>query len=64
MDIDTGIAPIGRVTRGSHFCRFFKMPDDLSETLVPYFKTGLECEIDVPAAAILATRSEGGHAGH
>jgi hypothetical protein len=40
------------------------MPDDLSETLVPYFKTGLECEIDVPAAAILATRSEGGHAGH
>jgi two-component sensor histidine kinase len=42
MDIDTGIAPIGRVGWGSHFCHFFRTVDDLSETLVPYFKTGLE----------------------
>jgi len=42
MDVDTGIAPIGRVGWGSHFCHFFRTVDDLSETLVPYFKTGLE----------------------
>lgn len=42
MNTDTGIAPIGRVEWGSHFCHFYKTADDLSETLLPYFKTGLE----------------------
>ena len=42
MEVDTGIGPIGRVVWGSHFCHFFKTADDLSETLLPYFKAGLE----------------------
>ena len=42
MEVDTGIGPIGRVEWGSHFCHFFKTADDLSETLLPYFKAGLE----------------------
>lgn len=39
---DTGIAPVGRVEWGSHFCHFYRSANDLSETLVPYFRTGLE----------------------
>lgn len=42
MRFDTGIGPIGHVDRGSHFCHFYKSAEDLAETLVPYFKTGLE----------------------
>lgn len=42
MSFETGIAPIGCVEKGSHFCHFYKSAEDLAETLVPYFKTGLE----------------------
>jgi two-component system, sensor histidine kinase PdtaS len=42
MSVNTGIDPIGHVQWGSHFCHFYKTADDLSETLIPYFKTGLE----------------------
>ncbi len=42
MTVDTGLQPIGAVPWGSHFCHFFRDAQDLSETLVPYFKTGLE----------------------
>lgn len=42
MRFDTGIGPIGHVEKGSHFCHFYKSAEDLTETLVPYFKTGIE----------------------
>jgi len=34
--------PLGDVARGTHVCLFYGTKDDLLETLVPYFKTGLE----------------------
>ncbi|MBX3469090.1 MAG: MEDS domain-containing protein [Planctomycetes bacterium] len=37
----TGIHAIGEVAWGSHFCHFFRDPEDLADTLVPYFATGL-----------------------
>ena len=42
MNVDTGLQPIGRVDWGAHFCHFYRNEGDLVETLVPYFKTGLE----------------------
>ena len=38
----TGIHAIGEVRWGAHFCCFYETKQDLLETLVPYFKTGLE----------------------
>ena len=38
----TGIEAIGDVPWGSHLCRFYETPQDLVDTLVPYFKEGLE----------------------
>lgn len=38
----TGIDVIGDVRWGTHFCSFYETKDDLLETLVLYFKTGLE----------------------
>jgi PAS domain S-box-containing protein len=38
----TGIALIGEVPWGTHFCQFYQTKEDLIEILVPYFKTGLE----------------------
>lgn len=38
----TGIDVIGNVPWGTHFCNFFYSKQDLLETLVPYFKAGLE----------------------
>ncbi len=32
----------GRIGLGDHACQFFRTARDLSETLIPYFKTGLE----------------------
>jgi PAS domain S-box-containing protein len=40
----TGIDVIGNVRWGTHFCSFYESNQDLLETLVPYFKAGLECE--------------------
>jgi hypothetical protein len=42
MYVETGISAIGRVEWGSHFCHFYRTADDLTETLVPFFKVGLE----------------------
>jgi two-component system, sensor histidine kinase PdtaS len=42
MTVDTGIGPIGKIGWGTHFCHFYKDADDLSETLVPFFKTGID----------------------
>jgi signal transduction histidine kinase/ActR/RegA family two-component response regulator len=38
----TGIATIGDVPWGTHFCQFYQDKQDLIDILVPYFKAGLE----------------------
>src|SRR5258708_5462285 len=38
----TGISFVGDVPWGTHFCHFFETRDDLLDTLLPYFKAGLE----------------------
>jgi len=38
----TGIAVIGDVPWGTHFCQFYQTQKDLLDALVPYFKAGLE----------------------
>ena len=38
----SGIKAIGVLSWGSHFCQFYETPDDLIETLVPYFQAGLK----------------------
>src|ERR1700726_235896 len=38
----TGIGVVGDITWGSHFFLFYETKEDLLETLVPYFKAGLE----------------------
>ncbi|MDM8000026.1 MAG: MEDS domain-containing protein, partial [Dehalococcoidia bacterium] len=40
--IKTGIDIIGSVPWGTHFCQFYQTKEDLLDTLVPYFKAGLE----------------------
>lgn len=42
MPADTGIAPVGWLDWGSHFCHFYKTAEDLGETLLPFFNTGLD----------------------
>src|SRR5713226_5208182 len=41
---NTGIEPVGEKPWGTHFCHFYETRDDLLDTLVPYFKAGLEGE--------------------
>src|SRR3984893_12362930 len=38
----TGINVVGDVPWGTHFCHFYETKQDLLDTLVPYFKAGLE----------------------
>ncbi len=38
----TGIAAVGPVDWGTHFCQLYDTPADMVDVLVPYFKTGLE----------------------
>jgi hypothetical protein len=38
----TGIGVVGDMPWGSHFCHFAETKDDLRETVVAYFKAGLE----------------------
>jgi C4-dicarboxylate-specific signal transduction histidine kinase len=38
----TGIGVVGEVPWGSHFFMFYETKEDLLDTLVPYFKAGLE----------------------
>jgi PAS domain S-box-containing protein len=38
----TGIDIVGDIPWGSHFCSFYETKQDLLDTLVPYFKAGLE----------------------
>jgi transcriptional regulator with GAF, ATPase, and Fis domain len=39
---NTGISVVGDMPWGTHFCHFYNTKADLLETLVPYFKAGLE----------------------
>lgn len=39
---ESGIAPIGTLQWGSHFCHFYETTQDLLDVLIPYFKVGLE----------------------
>jgi len=38
----SGIGVVGDLKWGTHFCYFYETKQDLLETMVPYFKTGLE----------------------
>jgi MEDS: MEthanogen/methylotroph, DcmR Sensory domain len=38
----TGLQSLGEMPWGSHVCQFFSNGSDLRDTLVPYFKAGLE----------------------
>jgi PAS domain S-box-containing protein len=38
----TGISIVGDAPWGTHFCHFYETKQDLLDTLVPYFKAGLE----------------------
>src|SRR5712664_2150625 len=39
---NTGIEPVGEMPWGTHFCHFYETRDDLLETLLSFFKAGLE----------------------
>jgi two-component sensor histidine kinase len=38
----SGIAAVGHLSWGTHFCQFYEDRDDLADALVPFFKAGLE----------------------
>src|SRR2546426_106072 len=38
----TGVNIVGDAPWGTHFCHFYETTQDLLDTLVPYFKAGLE----------------------
>src|SRR5436309_13426484 len=42
QDRVSGIDAVGELPWGSHFCQFYHTREDLLDTLVPYFKAGLE----------------------
>src|SRR2546429_1890855 len=39
---NTGIESVGEMPWGTHFCHFYETRDDLLQTLLPFFKAGLE----------------------
>jgi len=41
---NTGIEPVGEMPWGTHFCHFYETREDLLETLLPFFKAGLETD--------------------
>ena len=58
---ESGIAAVGRVPWGTHFCQFYRSRDDLLETLVPYFEAGLrdhEACLWITAAPLEAEAAE------
>ncbi|RJR50327.1 MAG: hypothetical protein C4576_05760 [Desulfobacteraceae bacterium] len=42
MKRNSGIALVGDIPWGSHFCQFYKTKKDLLDILIPYFRAGLE----------------------
>lgn len=39
---DTGIAAVGEMPWGTHFCHFYETPHDLLDTVIPYLRSGLK----------------------
>ena len=39
---DSGIAVVGELPWGSHFCQFYTTQKDMTDVVVPYFRAGLE----------------------
>jgi signal transduction histidine kinase len=39
---NSGIPAVGAIPWGAHFCQFYQDEADLAETLIPFFRTGLE----------------------
>ena len=39
---NTGIEPLGGMPWGAHMCLFYETKQDALDTVVPYFKAGLE----------------------
>lgn len=39
---NSGISAVGDLAWGTHFCQFYATREDLSDTLVPFFKAGLD----------------------
>jgi hypothetical protein len=39
---DSGIALVGELPWGSHFCQFYKTKADMTDVIVPYLRAGLE----------------------
>ncbi len=40
--VQSGLPVLGEIPWGTHICQFYERPEDLLETLVPYFKAGLD----------------------
>src|SRR5258707_556432 len=40
--VQSGLPLLGEIPWGTHVCQFYERPEDLLETLVPYFKAGLD----------------------
>src|SRR5260370_7743754 len=40
--VQSGLPVLGEIPWGTHVCQFYERPEDLLETLVPYFKAGVE----------------------
>jgi PAS domain S-box-containing protein len=38
----SGLAAVGEVPWGTHFCQFYRTADDLADALVPFFRAGLD----------------------
>lgn len=61
----TGISVVGDLPWGTHFCHFYETKEDLLDTLVPYFKAGLESNeycLWVVSTSELITVAEAKHA--
>src|SRR5712691_10242761 len=59
----TGIGLVGDIRWGTHLCHFFETKEDLLDTLLPYFKVGLEeNELCVWIVAEPLTAEEARHA--
>ncbi|MDX6385987.1 MAG: hypothetical protein QOK48_3560 [Blastocatellia bacterium] len=63
--MQTGIDVVGAVPWGTHFCNFYETKQDLLDTLIPYFKAGLENKefcLWVVSSSELITVKEAGEA--
>jgi PAS domain S-box-containing protein len=53
----TGIEVLGEIPWGSHFCAFYETKQDLLDTIIPFFKAGLEskefCLWVVPTSGLI-----------